>query len=69
MANFPIHLVRRDYASRCLDLVKLRTFVPCDVSDDATGYTGRIVEAVFVALVVVPSVLWAGMARGLPSVW
>ena len=47
MANFPIHLVRRDLASRCLDLMKLRAFVPCDVSDASTGYKARVVEAVF----------------------
>jgi hypothetical protein len=47
MPNFPIHLARRAYASRCLDLMKLRDFVPCDVSDATTGYTGRIAEAVF----------------------
>jgi len=47
MANFPIYFAQRDYASRCLELMKLRSFVPCEVSDAATGYKGRIVEAVF----------------------
>jgi hypothetical protein len=30
---------------------------------------GLTLVLLFVALVVVPSVLWAGMARGLPPVW
>lgn len=47
MANLPIHLLRRDYASRCLDLMKMRALVPCDVADARTGYKARVVEAVF----------------------
>jgi hypothetical protein len=34
-------------ASRALDVVKMRAFVPCDVADRLNGYKGRIVEVVF----------------------
>jgi hypothetical protein len=47
MATLPIHLIQRTFASRALDVVKMKAFVPCDVEDRLNAYEARIVEAVF----------------------
>jgi len=41
------YLFQRSYASACLDIVKLKGLVPCEVEDEVTGYTGKISELVF----------------------
>jgi hypothetical protein len=41
------YLFQRSYASSCLDLVKMREFVPSQVKDEVTGYKGKITEMVF----------------------
>ena len=41
------YLFQRSYASSCLDIVKLKASVPCEVEDEVTGYSGKITEMVF----------------------
>jgi hypothetical protein len=41
------YLFQRSYASSCLDIVKMKGSVPCEVEDEVTGYTGKITEIVF----------------------
>ena len=40
-------LLQQAYATRALDVVKMKAFVPCEVGDEITGYKGRIVQIVF----------------------
>src|SRR5688572_8994678 len=40
-------LLRRSFAGDCLDLIKMRSFVPIEVEDELTGYKTKIVEMVF----------------------
>jgi hypothetical protein len=47
MADLPLHLLQRTFASRALDVVKMKGLVPCDVENRLNGYTCRIVEVVF----------------------
>lgn len=47
MATVPLGLLQRTYASRALDVAKMRDVLPCDVDDRLTGYHGRIVEVAF----------------------
>src|SRR5687768_7840 len=41
------HLLQRSFAADCVDLVKMKALVPCEVTDELTGYKGRIIEVVF----------------------
>jgi hypothetical protein len=41
------YLFQRSYASSCLDIVKMKGLVPCEVEDEVTEYTGTITEIVF----------------------
>ena len=41
------YLFQRSYASSCLDVVKMKGLVPCEVEDEVTGYKGKITEIVF----------------------
>jgi hypothetical protein len=45
-------LLQRSLASRALDVVKMKAFVPCDVDEPRRGYKTRIVEAVYDPLAV-----------------
>ena len=47
MAKLPVHLLRQDYASRCLDLLKMKSLVPRDVECPPNQFKRRIVEVVF----------------------
>lgn len=47
MTHLLPYLLQQSYATRALDVVKMKGLVPCEVSDDLTGYRGRIVEVVF----------------------
>ena len=47
MSNLFVHLAQRDYASRCLDLEKLKGRVPFDVASPGGEFKGRVVEVVF----------------------
>ena len=46
-ANLLPSLLLRTYASRALDVVKLRALVPCEVDDRLHNYKAKIVEVVF----------------------
>ena len=46
MSNWQ-HLAQRSIASRFLDIVKMKSFVPCDVEAPLTGYKAKIVQVVF----------------------
>jgi hypothetical protein len=46
-SNLLSFLLSRTYASRALDVIKMKAFVPCEVDDRLTNYKARIVEAVF----------------------
>lgn len=41
------YLLQRHYASSCLDIVKLKEFVPCDVENSLNGVKTRIARIVF----------------------
>ena len=47
MNNLLPYLLQQAYATRALDVVKMKAVTPCGVADDITGYKGRIVEIVF----------------------
>jgi hypothetical protein len=47
MAKLPVHLLRQHYASRCLDLLKMKSLVPRDVECPPNQFKRRIVEVVF----------------------
>ena len=47
MAKLPLHLLRQQYASRCLDLVKMKSLVPRDVECPPNQFKRRVVEVVF----------------------
>jgi hypothetical protein len=40
-------LLQRSLATRALDIVKMKAFVPCEVDERRRGYTTRIIEAVY----------------------
>ena len=46
-SNLLPFLLSRTYASRALDVIKMKAFVPCEVDDRLNNYKARIVEAVF----------------------
>lgn len=46
MSNWQ-HLAQRSMASRFLDIVKMKSFVPCEVEAPLTGYKAKIVQVVF----------------------
>jgi hypothetical protein len=41
------YLLQRSYASSCLDVMKMKAFVPCDVADELNKYKANISEVVF----------------------
>lgn len=45
--NILPYLLQRSVAGDCVDLVKMKTFVPSEVADKMTGYKTRIVEMLF----------------------
>jgi hypothetical protein len=47
MAKLQQHLLQRIFASRALDVVKMKAFTPCEVEDRLNAYKARIVEMVF----------------------
>ena len=47
MAKLPFHLLRHHYASRCLDLMKMKSLVPRDVECPPNKFKRRITEVVF----------------------
>lgn len=47
MRNLLSYLLQRTYASRALDVIKMKAFVPCQVSNELNNYKARIVEVVF----------------------
>jgi hypothetical protein len=47
MANLLPFLLQRIFASRALDIVKMKAFIPCDVENEFNGYKARIVEHVY----------------------
>ena len=46
-SNFLPYLLSRTYASRALDVVKMRAFAPCEVDDRLNNYRAKITEVVF----------------------
>src|SRR6266404_4303137 len=46
-SNLLPYLLSRTYASRALDVAKMKAFVPCEVDDRLNNFRARIVEAVF----------------------
>ena len=44
---FPRHLLQRSFASSCLDIVKMKAFVPCEVEEPKTHFKCTIAEIVF----------------------
>ena len=47
MSAFVTSLMQRSLASRALDVVKMASFVPCDIDDRLNNYRARMVEVVF----------------------
>ena len=47
MTNLLPYLLQQSYATRALDVVKMKERVPCEVADEMTKYRGTIVEVVF----------------------
>jgi hypothetical protein len=41
------HLAQRSMASSFMDIVKMKSFVPCDVEAPLTGYKAKIIQVVF----------------------
>jgi hypothetical protein len=41
------HLLQQFYATRALDVLKMKAFIPCEVDDKMTNYRGTIAEIVF----------------------
>ena len=41
------YLFQRSFASSCLDIVKMKAFVPCEVEDEMNDYKTTITEMVF----------------------
>jgi hypothetical protein len=46
-SNLLPSLLQRSFASRALDVAKMRAFVPCEVEDRLNEYKAKIVEAVY----------------------
>ena len=40
-------MLQRSYASSCLDVMKMRAFVPCEVNDELNNYKATVAEVVF----------------------
>jgi len=38
------YLLQRSYASSCLDVMKMRAFVPCEVADELNNYKATITQ-------------------------
>ncbi|HYE18505.1 MAG TPA: hypothetical protein VEA69_08675 [Tepidisphaeraceae bacterium] len=47
MNNFSVSLVQRSFASTCLDIVKMRPFLPCEIRSECDDFHGTLVEIVF----------------------
>jgi hypothetical protein len=47
MTNLLPYLLQRTYASRALDVAKMKAFAPCEVDDPLNNYKAKIVEVVF----------------------
>jgi hypothetical protein len=47
MTNLLSFLLQRTFASRALDVVKMKVFIPCEVKNQLTSYKTRIVEHVY----------------------
>jgi hypothetical protein len=47
MAKIPVALLRQHYASRCLELIKMKTLVPRDIECPPNNFKRRMVEVVF----------------------
>jgi hypothetical protein len=47
MSNLFQYLLQRSCAGDCVELVKLKEHVPCEVEGNHTGYRAKIVEVVF----------------------
>ena len=47
MTNLLPYLLQRTYASRALDVAKMKAFTPCEVEDRLNKYKAKIVEVVF----------------------
>lgn len=41
------YLLQRSYVGSCLDVMKMKSFVPCAVADELNNYTATITEIVF----------------------
>ena len=46
-SNLLPSLLQRSFASRALDVAKMKAFVPCEVDDRLNHYKGKIVEVVY----------------------
>jgi hypothetical protein len=46
MSNFT-YLLQRSYAGSCLDVMKMKALVPCEVQDELNKYKATITEVVF----------------------
>jgi hypothetical protein len=47
MTNLLPYLLQRTYASRALDVAKMKAFAPCEVDDPLNNYNAKIAEVVF----------------------
>jgi hypothetical protein len=47
MTNLLPFLLQRSFASRALDVVKMKAFVPCEVENQFKSYKTKIVEVVY----------------------
>ena len=50
MATISKHLLQNVYASRMLEVMKMKAVVPCEVDDRITGFKGTVTDVVFDAL-------------------
>lgn len=46
-SNLLPYLLSRTYATRALDVAKMKAFIPCEVDDELNNYKAKIVEMVF----------------------
>lgn len=47
MTNLLPYVLQRTYASRALDIVKMKAFTPCKVDDELNNYRANIIDVVF----------------------
>ena len=47
MKNLLPFLLQRTFATRALDVVKMKAFVPCQIDDTLNNYKARMVEVVY----------------------